>query len=73
MTNVKQVGWFVVGHDGKFGRYLFNNDGDNGEDQPHYIEDETEINYWKNRGYECIPAYVEDKDAEEYTYRGVDE
>ena len=65
---MKQVGWFVVGYDGKFGRYLFENTDDNGEDSPCFVTDGADIAYWENRGYEVIPAYVSDEDAEEYTY-----
>ena len=65
MTNMKQIGWFVVG-DGKFGSYLFGSPND----CPPILVNENEIDYWKNRGYEGIPAYVSAEDKEEYTFVG---
>lgn len=63
---MEQIGWFVVG-EGNFGPFLF---GDK-ENFPHFISvvDEIDyITYWKNRGYEIIPAYINANDKEDYSF-----
>ena len=63
---MKQVGWFVVG-DGNFGPYLFNN-LKNEVVGPVFVQSEEDNHYWKNRGYDLIPAYVNGDDKEDYSF-----
>lgn len=71
---MEQVGWFVVG-EGNFGSYLFGGDDDSfgGDDDsfPMFISIKSslsDIQYWKNRGYTIIPAYVNATDKEDYSF-----
>ncbi len=50
---MKMVGWFVVG-DGKFGSYTYGMAFVSLEDSL------SEHNYWTNRGYDLIEAYVKE-------------
>ena len=61
---MEQIGWFVVG-DGSFGPYRF---GRNEYSYPLFLVTENEHDYWKNRGYDIIPAYVNGNDKEDYSF-----
>lgn len=54
----QQIGWFIFGA-GKFGLYLLG-----GEGNPAPVDEIRDITYWKNLGYELIPAYINNKDNE---------
>ena len=64
---MEQIGWFVVG-EGNFGPYFFSK-----ENYPLFFAIESspsEIEYWKNRGYDIIPAYINANDKEDYSFVG---
>jgi|694.fasta_scaffold15859_16 hypothetical protein len=63
---MEQIGWFVVG-DGNFGPYLFGNQKSEPVG-PVFIETEFDHQYWKNRGYDIIPVYVNGNDKEDYSF-----
>lgn len=75
---MEQIGWFVVG-DGKYAGYYFGVDNDSKNDSdklihsPIFVEDEEELQYWKIRGYDIIPAYVNGVDKEDYSFVGEEE
>ena len=72
---MEQIGWFVVG-EGNFGPYLF--DVKRPCQSPLYkghcppfissVDEIDEITYWKNRGYDIIPAYINANDKEDYSF-----
>ena len=62
---MEQIGWFVVG-EGNHGPYLFGGK----EDYPLFFVTEDDHDYWKNRGYYIIPAYVHSNDKEDYSFDG---
>ena len=53
---MKQIGFFVVG-EGKFGQKNFG--------EIFQTESDTS-NYWKNRGYELVPVYVNEEDFDNF-------
>lgn len=67
---MERVGYFVVGN-GSLGEYLFDKEktgisSDRHVYSPHYIEYEEDTQYWENRGYKIIPAYVINEDYDDY-------
>jgi hypothetical protein len=67
MTNMKQIGWFVVGYDGNSGNHLIDENDGNRRNFPIFMKNEKDVGYWGNRGYTIIPALISIEDKEEYT------
>jgi hypothetical protein len=60
MIDTKQIGWFVVGDEGEYGQYAFGT-----MFEPMSCSEDT-LNYWKNRGYDLVPALVPEENFEAF-------